>query len=171
MGKSYVIPITLEEIRNSQYEENPVAGAEGKSQTGEGDTSNGVSPQNSFKRSIQKYVAVKHFVAPYVSQFAQYQIGTVSLRTGSSDRQQRLQATYNLVSQGAGLVESVALGAMMGGGVGAIIGGLVKLSHIGISMAQQSAMYDMKKNLEDTTLSLMNFRAGGAVSSSSQSRR
>lgn len=116
--------------------------------------------QSDKKNNIVGYVAYKKYVAPFVKQGIEYSISTVGLRTGNMERQQRMQSAYNIGSQIFGIAESIAIGAMMGGVAGAVVGGVMSVATTAISYAQQQNTINIKRNLENQTINMLNVRSG-----------
>ncbi len=131
----------------------------------------GKMKRNSLKEQAGGYVFYKRIVAPFVRQGLQYQIGTVALRTGDHELQARLQSAYDIGSQAVGLVENIAVGFMVGNVGGALAGALLSVAQTGVSLVQKYETFNLNKNLENTSLALMNVRAGGNVASTSGRRR
>ena len=99
----------------------------------------------------------KKIVQPMIAQ----QVNTVSLRTGSEEYQQRQQLIYDVASRGFSVAESVAAGALLGGGVpGAVIGFVAGLGMQGLQLITQTATMQLKQNEESVNISLANIRAG-----------
>ena len=113
----------------------------------------------------------KKNVGSFIKQGIQYPIGTVALRTGNHEMQARMQTAYDIGSQAFGMVESIAIGAMTGGGWGAIAGALMSLMHTAVTMTQKFETYNIQKDQESTSIALMNVRAGGNVATTNGRRR
>jgi hypothetical protein len=121
--------------------------------------------------SINPYVFYKKNIAPYVKRGLQYQIGTIALRTGNHELQARMQAGYDIASQTVGFVESVAVGAKVGGAWGAAIAAVLSVLNTAITLSQKIETFNINRNLENTSIALMNVRAGGNVATTSGRRR
>lgn len=122
------------------------------------------------KAGVNAYVHIKRNIAPFVSMGLQYTIGTVTLRTGRVERQQRMQFAYGVVSQTGGILENIAIGALVGNLPGAIAGAVAGVAQTALSYGLQYSKIRTEENLENVSLALMNIRAGGSVASYSQSR-
>lgn len=116
------------------------------------------SSTKDIARPIFATVALaKKIVQPMIAQ----QVNTVSLRTGSEEYQQRQQLIYDVASRGFSVAESVAAGALIGGGVpGAVIGFVAGLGMQGLQLITQTATLQLKQNEESVNISLANIRAG-----------
>lgn len=119
---------------------------------------------------VNAYVFYKKNISPYVKRGIQYQIGTVALRTGNNELQARMQSAYDIANQTVGFVESVAVGAATGGGVGAIVAALMSIINTSITIAQKLETFNLQSNMENTSIALMNVRAGGNVATTSGRR-
>ena len=127
--------------------------------------------ENNAKNFAKGYVFFKKNVGSFIKQGIQYPIGTVALRTGNHEMQARMQTAYDIGSQAFGMVESIAIGAMTGGGWGAVAGAVMSLMHTVVTMTQKLETYNIQKEQESTSIALMNVRAGGNVATTSGRRR
>ena len=67
------------------------------------------------KENVAEYFAFKRIVSPFVRMGIEYGISTVSIRTGRTETQQRMQFAYSVGSKAFGIVENIAIGAAVGG--------------------------------------------------------
>lgn len=111
------------------------------------------------------------YIMPFVDKMVTQKISTVALRTGAQELEDRMSFAYQVGKQAFGFVESVAVGALIGGGVpGALIGGAM---HVALTMVEYSTRkqeIDLKHRVEDISLHFMNTRAGGSVASFNKDR-
>lgn len=92
-----------------------------------------------------------------------YEISSVSLRTGASEYQQKVQFAYSEGMQAASSVGAIAMGAIMGGPAGAAIAAAgVGLSYVMkfIGWAQNENTIQIEQNREDVSIVMQNIRAG-----------
>ena len=90
-----------------------------------------------------------------------HHVNTVELRTGNSEYQQRLQFHKDIMDRSVNILESIAAGAIIGGGVpGALIGAATSISMMGIQVAQNSDRIITQQSLENISIGLANVRAG-----------
>lgn len=122
------------------------------------------------KDDLFVWTAYKRYVSPFVKQGLQHQISTVQLRTGSVERQEQISFAYSVGEHTANAVENVVLGAMTGGGVGAIIGLVMSALTTMTGYMQKIDTLNMQSNLEQSSIGLMNVRAGGTVATTSNRR-
>ena len=74
-----------------------------------------------------------------------------------------MQFMYNIGNSALGILESIALGAAVGGGApGALVGALVGIAGQAISYAQAQNVIDLNRTLESMTITQNNVRAGTA---------
>ena len=160
-------------IRNgSKKKEKAIAGTTGDNQK---DTSAGSGDGGDGKltsKDVAGYIAYKHYISPFVKQAINYQISTVSLRTGRTEHQQRLQFAYDIGSKVVSLAENVAMGLLISGGnpLGAVAGAAVSVVQTAVQYAQAQNTIDLERNAENISIGLMNVRAGGSVASYNSSR-
>lgn len=123
-------------------------------------------------KDVAGYIAYKHYVSPFVKQAVSYQISTVSLKTGRTEHQQRLQFAYDAGSKVVSLVENVAMGFMLSGGnpLGALAGAAVSVVQTAVQYAQAQKTIDLERSAESISIGLQNVRAGGSVASYNSSR-
>lgn len=145
----------------------PIAGGKGGTKKTENPEETALKAR---KAGVHAYVTLKRNIAPFVSAGLQYSIGTVTLRTGRVERQQRMQFAYGVASQVVGIGESLMIGALVGGLPGAIAGAVAGVAQTALSYGLQYSKIRTEENLENVSLALMNIRAGGNVASYSQSR-
>lgn len=122
--------------------------------------------------SVAGYMAFKRFVAAPVKRAINYQIGTVALRTGAVERQQRIQFFADTASQAASTVESgiLAFAATGGNPAGFVAGMLVDLVGKAMTVYQKLNDLTLNRQYEQVSIGLQNARYGGSVASTMQSR-
>jgi hypothetical protein len=177
MNTEYRIIITNE---TTEEKSSPIAptdqGAEPATDTsgkgvGGGGESKETTPSEDNKKA-KGFVAFKKIVAPFVKNAMQYQISTVSLRTGNNELQSRLQASYNIGNQVASFAESTIIGGLVSGNpIGAVMGAVMSVLNTTISIAQKLEVFNIQRSMENTSIALMNIRAGGNVATTSGRRR
>lgn len=91
---------------------------------------------------------------------AEATVGTIQLRTGQKQYQERQQAIYSYVQSGIGIAESMAMGFAVGNLPGAVISGvassLFKVVNIGI----ESRQLGLSKTVDDIGKEQAAIRAG-----------
>ncbi len=110
-------------------------------------------------KKVVAYTGVKRIADAYVT----HRINTVSLRTGATEYEQKLQFYYSEGSQAVGSVASIAMGGVMGGPAGAAVAAIgVGLNYIMkfIGWAQSADKIQMQKDLEDISLNMQRVRMG-----------
>lgn len=125
---------------------------------------------NGKKTFTKGFVAYKHYVEPFVKQAISYEISTVSVRTGRTEEQQRRQFAYDMGSKIFSAAESIAMGAILGGLPGALIGLGMSAVQMIVSYSQAQNTIDINRNAENISIGLQNMRAGGSVASYNNSR-
>lgn len=131
----------------------------GKKQEETPGASNGVS-------GLVSYGMAKSFA----KQILQFRVDTVELRTGSAELQQKISFAYQIGNQALSIVESLAVGAMVGGLPGAVVGAMAGVTHTLIGYAQNAQRIRWQGELENISNTLMNVRAGGQIQSYGESR-
>lgn len=92
-----------------------------------------------------------------------YQISTVSLRTGATEYQQRLQFAYNEGMSALSSIGAIGMGFVMGGPAGAAVAAVgVGISYITkfIGWAQNANTLQIEENKEDISIQMQRLRAG-----------
>lgn len=110
-------------------------------------------------RRVIAAVGIKQIADSYVN----YRISTISLRTGATEHQQRVQFVYGEVSQAVSSLGAIGMGALMGGPVGAGVAALgVGVSYVMkfIGWAQNANTLRLQKNVEDISIQMQTIRAG-----------
>lgn len=166
MNTEYRVVITNETSENSK---SPIAPTENGGETGVNNSGNNKSGKKGEKAFA--YVFYKRAVAPFVKQVVQHSIGTVALKTGNHELQARLQTAYDVGSQVVSFAENIITGAIVGNAWGAIAGALLSVAQSGVSISQKYDIFNTQKLQENTSLALMDVRAGGNVATTSGRRR
>lgn len=167
MAKSnYVITIKNE---TQGKKKSPIAGSDS---TASKNTSNNNDGKISREQAAG-FFAYKRYISPFVKQALSYGISTVSLKTGRTEYQQRLQFAYDVAGNVAGMGENIAMGFLLSGGnpVGAVAGAAISLIHTAVNYAQSANTFNLNRSLENVSIGLADLRAGGSVASYSNSRR
>lgn len=159
--------MTYEVVMRNQTaaEKSPIAGngTKGVSAGGNGEAVN--------SDGLKGIMAVKSAIAPFVDKIYSHRVNTVSLRTGSTEQQQRISTIYSIAKQAGSIAMSTAMGAVMGGGApGAIIGLLTSITTTALSYSQKASDLRMQRDLENQGMIYANIRAGGSIASYSSSR-
>lgn len=122
------------------------------------------------RKDLADYFAFKRIVSPFVRMGIEYGISTVNVRTGRAEAQQRIQFAYSVGRQVVGVLENVAIGALVGGLPGAIVGAVMSTVTTVAGYAINQGKINMQRDLESISLGLMNIRAGGEIAAVSGSR-
>ena len=86
--------------------------------------------------------------------------GMIALTTGYEEYQARVNFSYSVGKSALSIVESIAMGALLGGGVGAVIGGAVSATSYALNLAIRQNEINIAKRQEDTSLFLSRIRMG-----------
>lgn len=154
--------ITIRNEGGGSSSSSPVAGNQ-QPATQQAPAKNSKTPNPDWVKGL---VAYNQYLKPFVSQVIQHEVGTVSLRTGSQELQQKVEFAYDLISEGVGLAESIAVGAAIGHLPGAVIGAVMGLATSAVGYINRRKTIGYNQSLEDISIDLMNTRAGGAIYSS-----
>lgn len=110
-------------------------------------------------KKIMAYTGIKQIAESYIT----YNLSTVNLRTGAAEYSQKLQFAYNEGSQALSAVGSIAMGAAVGGVVGAAVAAVgVGISYLMkfIGYAQNAQRLETEQNLESISIGFASTRAG-----------
>ena len=132
-----------------------------------GDSSDSMSPQRGVAKSL---VAVNKYIKPFVDQMVTQHVTTVSLRTGAQELEERMSFKMQVAQKIYGFGTSVITGALIGGGVGAVVGGVMSLATMAVDYSNKRENLNLQRSAENIGLRYMNTRAGGSVASFSGSR-
>lgn len=97
-------------------------------------------------------VAYKSYVKPFVSSVINNRIGTIQLRTGSNQMQQRYEYAYNSISQIGSLVSNTLTGFALGNAPGAVIGLALGLGNMVVDSFYKTYNFELQKELDLTSL-------------------
>lgn len=164
MESNHTYSIVVEN-KTAEKKKNPVAG----NSTSTKHSSGGPDYQDLGKKGL---VSFKTFIQSFVEQVPTSYVNTISLRTGAEEHQERMEFAQSVIRRGVGIVESIAMGALVGGGIGAAIGTVTSLATTAVSYVIKYQEMNIKQQTENASLSAMFVRAGGAASfSGSRERR
>lgn len=93
-----------------------------------------------------------------------HEISTISLRTGQSELQQRYEFANQIAESVFDVGESIAIGASVGRGWGAVIGAVIGIGSKLVGLAHKQDTYNLNTQLEQETIRRNNTRAGVAGS-------
>ncbi len=149
---------------NTQSKESPVAKSESST-----------APQYSkgqlrTQSALKAMVAIDKYVAPFVEQAISYEVGTIELRTGAAELQQRIEFGLSVAKSAVGFVSSIAIGAATGNLPGAIIAGVMSIGTTAMNYANNARRIRVQSSLESITQRGYASRAGGYAPTSIQSR-
>lgn len=134
----------------------PVTNPSGTSSSDSSEKSYWAQSAESAKAAAQKIVSVGTAVS-VADNLISYEISTVSLRTGATEYEQKLQFGYTKAKQ---IALPILLGIGTAGVPGAIVGGLFSLAMQGISWAQNSQTLRLNRSIENISIGMANVRAG-----------
>lgn len=144
--------------------------------TTDGSSDSPIAGQKEQKGNAGAKVAVKALVAyntwakPFAKPFVDFQTQTISLRTGASELQERIQFAYDVGKNTVGISESIIGGFAIGKAPGAIVGALTGVSFNALNYAFKDKKLRYQGSLEEIYLRGANERAGGYAPSYSRSR-
>ena len=148
-------------LPSESAEKSPVAASSaetGASSPSGGSTDASLSAKDvvSGAKKVVAMTGIKQIADSVIS----YNISTVSMRTGASEYQQKLQFAYSEGMQLASSVGAIAMGAVMGGPAGAAVA--VGLSYVmkAIGWAQNANTIQIAENREDISIQMQTVRAG-----------
>lgn len=156
-NNEYIITIK----RDTKVEsDSPVAGNETES-------SGGLLSKKSAKVFAQGMVAYRQVKALGV-QAINHEVSLVQLRTGSNELQQRADFINDVVQKGVGALESVAVGALVGGVGGALAGLAMSGVTYAIQIQQKRERLDLEREVENESIRRNLIRAGASNSRANQ---
>lgn len=162
----------LIENKTQRKKRSPIAGSssEGKDNSGGGSGTGGESGKGVNKDLAKGLIALNHYIKPFTDQIINQKATTVALRTGAQEAEERLSFKIQVGQKVYGLASSMITGALIGGGVGAAVDGVMSVLTTVVSYSNQSIKLNLQRGVEDIGLRYVNSRAGGSVASFSGSR-
>lgn len=118
------------------------------------------SGQMGAQVAVKALVAYNKFGAPFVDQIVQRNVGTIALRTGASELQERTEFALGIAKSTGGLLTSILTGYAIGNAPGAIVGALVSLGTTAFGYINKIQALQHEQNLENISLRGLNERAG-----------
>lgn len=110
-------------------------------------------------KKVLAFTGIKQIADSAIS----YGISTISMRTGASEYQQRVQFAYNEGMQALSSVSAIGMGAVIGGPAGAAVAAVgVGISYLMkmIGWAQNENTLQIEENQEDISIRMQTIRAG-----------
>lgn len=99
-------------------------------------------------------------VKPYIMQGVNYAVERVSIASGSNEYSARLRSAVSVVSQGVDMLSDIALGAVVGGGPGTVVGTFLTVGKTAASAIMKASELSLKKQVEEAALEIARRRAG-----------
>lgn len=96
----------------------------------------------------------------FIAQAVSHEVNMVELRTGATEYAQKVQYAWEVTQRVYSAAETIVSGAVVGGGVGAIIGIAVAGIREIVSLGQRAETLNTKRNLENESLARGLRRAG-----------
>jgi hypothetical protein len=134
----------------------PIAGSYGKSK----DTKENNTTAKDFL--VRGWMSLEQ-VAKYAKRAISHEISMVSLRTGETERQQKMQFTYDILERVCGTAMNIGVGAATGNIVGAVVAAAYEAINIAINIKQKLDRYDTARSLENMSLGLARARSGDSL--------
>lgn len=153
-NNEYVIRITQD--GNVSGTKGPVTNASATSSPDSSEKSYWAKSADSALNAAQKIVSTGTVIS-VADNLISYDVGTISLRTGATEYEQKIQFAYSKVKEFA---LPIALGVSTAGVPGAIVGGIFSLAMQGISWAQNTQTIAYKRQLENVSIGMASVRAG-----------
>lgn len=157
-NNTYHIYLHLDELTDS----GAMAGTTGS--TGADNTATDSSDASAARvASAAKKLVSFAAVASTADKLISYEISQVSLRTGATEYEQRMNATYSLGKQVVGAGAALAGGAVLGGPAGfavALIGVVSSGINKMITYEQNRETLRTQQSLENISIGMQNIRAG-----------
>lgn len=113
-------------------------------------------------KAVAKALVIYSNVKSTADKIASGLLSQVELTTGAAEYEQRLQAGYNIGKQIFGAVESIGIGALVGGIPGAIMGLFMSGVSMTINYGFRATKLQKEESLENASITMMNLRAGTA---------
>lgn len=120
--------------------------------------------------ALKAMVAFDKYVGPFVEQAISYSVGTIELRTGAQELQQRVEFGLNIAKQAGGILTSALAGYAMGNLPGALIGAIISVGTTALNYANRERTIKVQGSLESITQRGLTARSGGYAPTSIQSR-
>lgn len=153
-NNEYVIRLQLGNLPDGSN--GPVSNPSVGSSKDGGEKSYWAKSADSAKSAAQKIVSVGT-AASIADKLISYEVNSVSLRTGATEYEQKLQFGYSTLKSTA---VPLVVGAATGGLPGAAIGLVMGLAMQGIQWAQNAQTISYNRDLENISIGMANIRAG-----------
>lgn len=134
---------------------------EGQPKAASGSGGEEVSAGGGKSKKAVAAVAAYGYAKRAINTVWDYQVSTISLRTGQERLQERQETAKKYISYGFSLVESAVAGFLVSGNpVGAVVGVAVNVVSKGIEMGLEASRFNLSRAVEDVSLTQANIRAG-----------
>lgn len=119
--------------------------------------------------AVKKYASLSYAVH-IADKVVSNRIGTIELRTGRTEMQQRMEFAYGATKRVVGMGATIATGAMVGGGVGAVVGAIIGVTESLFDIGLRQNEIDIKRRNEDVSIYLNRIRAGAGQDRTGKTR-
>lgn len=158
MAEKNEYKLTIELVGTAEQKQSTTASTDGTSEK-----SSAKEEQKNGNASFLKGVAVYHFAKNIADKYLSNQVNTITLRTGFEEKQAREQMLYGFLTRGVNVAESVVVGAMTGGGAGALVGLAVGLVGQAVDMGITAQNVSISRDVEATQIFLNSIRMGAGI--------
>lgn len=153
--REYVFIIKNEDVAK-QEKETPVAGENSVQKQPPAETNEKAGGSKTAGVAFAAISTVESFVVPVVK----HEINRVELATGSREYSQRIQFGMQVGQSVFDVGKTVAVGAFVGGGYGALIGLVLGGARQLMNLAMNADTFNLKRDLESETINRNIRRAG-----------
>lgn len=134
---------------------NKSSNSKSKKQVVAGDnTTDNAQEGGDISTTAKALIAYNSYVKPFVTTIINNRIGTIQLRTGSKQLQQRYEYAYNTITQVGSLVSNTLTGFAVGNVPGAVIGLSLSLGNLLVDSFFKVYNYELEHELSSTSLNL-----------------
>jgi hypothetical protein len=154
--------ITIEVKGGVDGKNSPISGDNGSNTTD--DAKSGGFLSKGQAKDFGKALTAYHFAKSFTDQIFTHEVSMVELRTGSGELQQRANFNLEVGQKIIGGIESIAVGAAVGGLPGALLGMTTSAAHWAISYNQKVETLNTQRTLENQSIQMNYIRAGASGS-------
>ncbi len=153
----YIIKITADDTAQGSTNITENQKAPEAAPTASGDA---LTDKESPKKKLILQTAAYGYAKRAVNTVVSNRINTVSLRTGNSEHQQRLQLAQRVTNDVVSIAESLIVGAAVGGLAGAVVGAALSTTFKLIEYGFELEQVELNRTVDNIGLAQAQIRAG-----------
>lgn len=157
MPATNLYKLEIELVGGSREGSLPVAGTETSMVT---TTRTATAGGKSKARGELAFFVAYRQVKSFASQMIGNEVGKVGLKTASNRLQEKANFAHQVTSTTWNIAEGIGAGALVGGGIGAVVGAVTSIAHTLVTFSNNQSIININKSIENQSINMNYIRAG-----------